>query len=266
MVYKNGEDDDLKMNTDIDENTYRLPTLTKANFTVKPQSATRTIVEVKNLDLPNNERLSYQPWGKTSVTDYIQLGNGVRNATITFDKMAKNTKQDLTFGLVAANTTSPFVVPPLIISVYPKYEEMTNKTRIRAELDPNNFSNINVSWEAWNDWGNLVGWSAEVHVFDVNNNKMIARKGVNVKTNGKTVVKNKSLTDNLRVRIAAKGVYHDGTGKTVLSNDVFLLSQNNTFVKSGSVWRKGVQTFVKADGIWKINKGAVQINVNGVWK
>jgi len=241
-----------------------MATISATNFVLKPQTATKATVEVKNLDITVKERLSYKEWPDNGM--YGQLGNGVKNGNVVFSTIDRNTKKNLSFGIVAADTAGPFLIPSILVAVYPVFSDFTNIRRMKAERDPNNFDNINVSWTAWGNWGNLTGWTAEAQVIDLTNNVVLARKPVDVKKTGTVVLPSKSATDNVRVRIVAKGRYHDGVEKTMLSNQITLESTNNTFVKVAGTWRKGLKTFVKVNGVWKDNKGNVQTKVNGAWK
>jgi len=267
MGYDKEENENMETSDEIGIETYRLPNkITKANFTLVPNHATKATVMFKNLDVPNKERVSYQVWDGSKENGYKQLANGLVNGSIIYDNIDRNTKRDLQIGLVAANTSGPFVIPSVPITVYPVFSEFTNAKTLKATRDSNNVGSINISWSAWGNWGNLPTWSAQAQVIDLTNNMIVTRKVINVKNAGSTTIADNSASDNVRVRIVATGSYHDGKAKTVLSNQVSFISDNNTYVKVNGTWRKGLKTFVKVSGVWQAHKGNVRTKVNGVWK
>jgi hypothetical protein len=248
MEDHNEKNNKLTKSEEIQIGTYRLPTLSQENFTLKQYDTKNVQLFFDNLDLSNNERLSF---------DYIntqssyQFPNGAKSGSLVYRALSNNKKSEQPFGLVAANTSEPYVVGPIKIPVYGMFARFSNTYTMRAARSADNFGTINVSWDAWGDWGNLTGWQAEVQVIDLMTSKIVSRKPVNVKTAGSTSISAHSTMDNVRIRIAAKGPYHDGTTKTVFSNQVLFRSESNIFVKVNGTWREGVKTFSKVNGHWQ---------------
>lgn len=242
--------------------SWYVPKWNIANFKLSTSTSTSRVVTFANLDVPQNERLS---WGDIKNAFY-QTANGVKSGSFTISGMAINTKYTTFVGMVPPGSAGPYIPGTSgNLTVYPGYTTLTKGT-ITAERVQNTPSSIKVTWGAWGNFGNLTGWNAYVEILNGTTNAVVKSQMINVKTASNVTITGVDLSIPIKVRIRVSGNYHDGVAKNEYSSIIDLGYANNTWVKINGTWRRGIRTYVKINGVWRANNGLVKTKINGAWR
>ena len=242
--------------------TWWVPKLNTNNFKLATGTSTSRIINFSSLEVPQGERLSWE----NANGGFVCTNNGVTSGNYTVTGMAINTRYSLTVGMVPPGSGGPYIPGASgKIDVYPNYTSIT-KGSITAERNTVTPSTVQVTWGAFSGYPPGLNWTASIQILDAGTSTVLKTQSINSTIASNTSVTGLPLDKNLTVRIMVTGAYHDKTTKTEYSTAVTLGYLNNTYVKVGGVWKRGIRTYVKVGGTWRANNGLVRRKENGGWK
>lgn len=236
------------------------PTITANNIALSTGTTTSRNITYNGLYLPGSERLSYQ----TYTDGFVQRTNGSTTGTFNLTGFPVNTSKDLAFGIVDKDSGGPYITN-ITKTVYPLYTPISKGT-LSASRDSSDPTTINISWGAWTNFGNTSGLIAYAQIVDNNDSSKIKEQVINSKVAGSTKILGAPLDKSISIQIRVLGTYFDGVSIVETSNQVNLGYLNNTFIKVGGVWKRGIRTYIKVSGTWRANNGLVRRKENGGWK
>jgi len=266
VTFDNAGDRDFSDEKSAIGYSYYTPRIASTSFTMIPLTETTARTDVRNLDVPQRERMSYQNWAQTA---YNQFTAGQTSGTFTITGMDRNTRKDLARGMVEANADNGYLgngeARRVLIPTYAKRSPFTTGTLIASRSG----SSVIVNWGAWGRFGNIANYkqiTMQLQIINTTNNSVIRTRNVNLRANGTdTVVDVPSVP--IIVRLRATGQYFDNVRyNQVLDFNDLNFSDNNTYVKVNGTWRAGQQTFFKIGGRWRANNDNVKVKVNGEWR